>query len=271
MIRFANVSYKYGDTDKKALHDVSLDIEDGEFIGIIGANGSGKSTLVKTINGLVRPKEGHVTVDSMPVDDANIWEIRRRVGMIFQNPDNQIVGTTVREDVAFGVENLGLPRDKIADRVDSAMEMAGITHLKDHEPSQLSGGQKQMVAMAGALAMQPAYLILDEATSMLDNDSRIETLNLIKSFNKDQKITIICITHFLEDLIMADRVAVMQDGRLAMLGLADEILSDAPGLRSCGLEPMAITRFIDNLREDGFAIPDRTLSMDKVVEALAGA
>lgn len=267
MISIQNVTYNY-DKDITALANVDLNVADGEFIGIVGHNGSGKSTLARMMNGLLLPQSGKVAVDELVVGEDDIWEIRRRVAMIFQNPDNQIVGTTVREDVAFGAENLGVPGQELADRVDESLELAGISSLADAQPHLLSGGQKQLVAIAGALAMRPSYLILDEATSMLDFHGRAGISDVILNLKRSMGMAVIMITHFLEDLVHADRVAVMRKGKLAACSKPASLLGNIRNLTELGLEPLPISSFVQSLNERGFHISTDALTVQQVVNEI---
>ena len=215
LISLKNIFYRYSQNQENyVLNDVSLDIEKDEWITLIGANGSGKSTLVKTLNGLNVPEKGTVFIDGLELNEENIWDIRRKVGMVFQNPDNQFVGSTVQDDVAFGLENIGLPRDEMIIRIDDALKRVGMEDFKLMEPSRLSGGQKQRVAIAGVLALRPQIIVLDEATSMLDPKGRQEVLNTVKSIKEESKMTVISITHDINEANEADRIFVMNKGKI---------------------------------------------------------
>lgn len=223
MIKIENATYEYksliDESFEKAVENLNMEVVEGEFLVILGHNGSGKSTLAKLINGLILPTEGNITVMGMNTkEDKNIWEIREKAGMVFQNPDNQIVATIVEEDVAFGPENLGIPPKEIRRRVDEALEIVEMTEYKKHAPHLLSGGQKQRVAIAGILAMKPQCIIFDEPTSMLDPTGRIEVMNTIKKLNKEESKTIILITHYMDEAVQADRVIVMEKGKIVMEG-----------------------------------------------------
>jgi energy-coupling factor transport system ATP-binding protein len=268
LIELKNVSYSYQDT--KALSNLSFEIEKGEFVAIIGPNGSGKSTLAQHLNGLLLPTEGTVKIDGISTGDADssqIWEIRRRVGMVFQNPDNQLVATTVEEDVAFGPENLGLPSYEIQSRVRQALCQVGMEHLSRAEPHKLSGGQKQRVAIAGVLAMEPASIVLDEPTAMLDPQGRIEVWDTLTSLNR-KGITVILVTHFMEEAAMADRVLVLSGGELALEGTAQEIFSKAALLSKLGLELPQIAELREMLRLSGIPVPSHIFTPEAMVEWL---
>lgn len=241
MIEFRKVSFWYAEEDQifdnvqEVLKDVSLTIKNGEFVVLLGRNGSGKSTLARHCNALLVPKRGDVLVEGINTKDLElIWEVRQKVGLVFQNPDNQLIATTVEEDVAFGPENLGLPSHEIRRRVDEALEMVGMSDFKKREPHLLSGGQKQKVAIAGVLAMAPKYLVLDEATSMLDPEAREDLLNLLLKLK--HSFTIFHITHYVEEAVEADRVLVMDEGTIVTSGTPREIFSQIENLKKWGLE-----------------------------------
>jgi len=246
LIEFKKVDFWYGEENgpeaknEEVLREVDLEIPQGKFMVLLGRNGSGKSTLAKHTNGLLLPKSGEVIVDGMNTrDEGSIWEIRRRVGLVFQNPDNQIIATTVEEDVAFGPENLGLPREEIIARVEEALNLVGMAEYRDKEPHLLSGGQKQRVAIAGVLAMHPEYLILDEATSMLDPEGRGELMKVIT--NLREKIAIFHITHNVEEATEADEVLVMDEGRIVAQGKPREVFSQVEKIEKWGLELPQVT------------------------------
>lgn len=241
VIEIKDVSFSYKSNisgeNVKAIDGVSLDVKEGEFVCILGANGSGKSTLAKLINAQLTPQEGEIRVEGMStIDEDKIWEIRRECGMVFQNPDNQIVTTIVEEDVAFGPENLGLPSEEIRKRVDMALEIVGMTKFKDHSPTLLSGGQKQRVAIAGILALMPDIIIFDEPTAMLDPGGRKDVLDTILKLNREENKTILLITHFMEEAIYADRIFIFEDGKIAEVGTPKEIFKDPKKVRSYGLD-----------------------------------
>ena len=252
-----------------ALDGIDLDIYQGEFVAVIGANGSGKSTLARHCNALLLPQAGQVLVAGLDTRDAgNLWEIRRRAGMVFQNPDNQIVATSVEEDAAFGPENLGVPPAEIRARVDEALALVGLADLRAQEPHHLSGGQKQRLAIAGAMAMRPDGLILDEATSMLDPVGRREILGTIRRLNEEEGVTIILITHHMEEAAMARRVLVMAAGRIVQDGPPAAIFSDRDKLLQIGLDVPLVARVAAELRRRGLPVPARVVSKEELVQAL---
>ena len=219
VISIKNIHFHYHDDDKReALSDVSIDVYPGEWLAIIGHNGSGKSTLAKMMNGLLEPNEGSIYIDGQLLTEETVYEARRKVGMVFQNPDNQFVGTTVEDDIAFGLENIGMPREEMIQKINSSLEMVRMTPFKDKEPARLSGGQKQRVAIAGMIALAPKVVILDEATSMLDPQGRFEVISTIQKLHKEKGITVISITHDLEEAASADRVLLMEGGKVNRIG-----------------------------------------------------
>ncbi len=268
MIRLDNVTYRYGE-EGIALNSVSLNINKGEMLAIVGHNGSGKSTLAKHLNALLLPSEGSVTVEGMDTKDpANTLNIREKVGMVFQNPDNQLVTTIVEEDVAFGPENLGIPSAEIRERVNKALEAVGMTEYANTAPHMLSGGQKQRIAIAGMLAMEPEVLVLDEATAMLDPQGRQEVLEIVGRVNKERGMTVVMITQYMEEAVMADRVAVMKGGRLIMTGTPKEVFSRGEELRSHGLDLPAIARLRDELIAGGMDIPSDAITAQELADAI---
>ena len=233
-IRAKNLKFKYD--EKLVLNDINLEIGEGEFVAVIGTNGSGKSTLAKHFNALLIPTEGKIFVDELDAsDEKNLWDIRSKVGMVFQNPDNQIIAAIVEDDIAFGPENLGIPADEIKRRVDLSLNAVGMTDFKNFAPHKLSGGQKQRIAIAGALAMNTKCIVFDEPTAMLDPQGRTEVLETIKKINSEG-ITIIYITHFMEEAIIADRIILMNDGKILKIGTPREIFSDVEGIKKIGLD-----------------------------------
>lgn len=253
----------------RAIDHVDLDIEEGQFIAILGHNGSGKSTLAKHINGLLVPTEGTLWVDHMDTaSDADIWNIRQKAGMVFQNPDNQIIGTVVEEDVGFGPENLGVPTDEIWRRVDQSLEAVGMTAYRLKSPNKLSGGQKQRVAIAGVMAMRPQCIILDEPTAMLDPNGRKEVIATLHELNRQEKITVLLITHYMEEVIDADRVIVMDDGKLVMDGTPREIFSRVKELKEYRLDVPQVTELAYELKQAGLDLPDGILTMDELMDRL---
>ena len=266
-LTLSELSYYYEPGAPAALDKVSLQVPRGQFLAVLGHNGSGKSTLAKLLNGLFLPTQGSVTVSGMDTrDDARIWDIRRTAGMVFQNPDNQLVATQVYDDVAFGLENIGIPPEEMPARIDRALEMTGMSQFKQHAPHLLSGGQKQRVAIAGILAMQPEALILDEATAMLDPQGRREVLDTVLRLNREQGITVVWITHFMEEAARAQRVLVMDHGRIAMDGTPGEIFSQVGRLRELRLDVPPMTRLAHLLQERGIPISSGVLTVDDMVE-----
>lgn len=272
MIEVNHLSHLYVDengNDVRALNDVSLTIRRGEFVAIIGTNGSGKSTLAKHFNVLLQPTEGHVVVCGFDtLDDEHIWNIRQHVGMVFQNPDNQIVAAVVEEDVAFGPENLGVPSAEICKRVDDALAAVNMTEYAEHGPHLLSGGQKQRIAIAGVLAMKPDCIVLDEPTAMLDPKGRLEVLETIHRLNKEEGITIVIITHFMEEAVTADRVVVMKNGVKLQEGTPREIFTQVDTLKDLGLDVPVAAEVASKLIQKGVDIPNDIITNDELGDAL---
>lgn len=272
LISVQRVSYAYtaeGGKEFGALSDVSLDIKLGEFVAIIGHNGSGKSTLAKHLNALLLPSAGDVLVNGWNTKDhSRLWDIRQTVGMVFQNPDNQLVATTVEEDVAFGPENLGLPPNIIRERVDEALAAVGMTEFAKKEPHNLSGGQKQRVAIAGVIAMRPKCIVLDEPTAMLDPGGREEVMSTIRRLNKEEGISVVHITHFMDEAIEADRVIVMEAGKIVMSGTPKEVFQLVDQLRELHLDVPPVTILAEALRKDGVPLPAGITRIDEMVKAL---
>ena len=273
MIETKNLTFTYpaaeGETPKTALRDVTLSIDEGSFVVILGHNGSGKSTLAKTFNAVLLPSGGTVYVDEM--DTANeelLLEIRRRVGMVFQNPDNQIVANVVEEDVAFAPENLGVPSDEIRTRVDNALAAVGMEQFVQHAPHLLSGGQKQRIAIAGVLAMKPKCIVLDEATAMLDPIGRSELLSTIERLHEQDGITVVLITHHMNEAEHADRVVVMNDGRVAMDGTPREVFSRRTELEEIGLTVPDTALLLDELKRAGMDVPTDAITVDECADAI---
>lgn len=253
----------------RAVDDVTLDIKQGEFIAVLGHNGSGKSTLAKHINAILYPSEGTVWVDGMDTaDDDKLWDIRQEAGMVFQNPDNQIIGQMVEEDVGFGPENLGVPTKEIWERVDESLKAVGMYEFRKHSPNKLSGGQKQRVSIAGVIAMHPKCIILDEPTAMLDPSGRREVIRAVRALNDVERITIILITHYMEEIIYADRVFVMDKGKVAMEGTPREIFSQVEKLKSLRLDVPQVTLLAHELKKSGLDLPDGILTKEELVQAL---
>ena len=252
-----------------AVNDVNLDIEAGEFVAILGHNGSGKSTLAKHMNALLLPAEGTIWIDDMSTtEEKELWKIRQKAGMVFQNPDNQIIGTVVEEDVGFGPENMGVPTEKIWKRVDESLEKTGMTAYRYHSPNKLSGGQKQRVAIAGVMAMRPKCIILDEPTAMLDPNGRKEVLEAVRELNRTENVTVVLITHYMEEVIHADRVYVMDSGNVVMQGTPKEIFSQVEMLKHYRLDVPQVTLLAHELRESGVDIPEGILTTEELVGAL---
>lgn len=254
-----------------ALDQVDLDIQAGEFIAVLGHNGSGKSTLAKHINAILAPSEGTLWVDGKDVsEDANIWEVRQSAGMVFQNPDNQIVASVVEEDVGFGPENIGIATDEIWTRVVDSLKSVGMLKYQKHSPNKLSGGQKQRVAIAGVVAMQPKCIVLDEPTAMLDPVGRADVLRTVHELNRTKGVTILLITHYMEEVVEADRVFVMDKGKVVMQGTPRQIFSQVEELQSHRLDVPQITLLAHELRKEGMDIPKGILTRRELLEALTG-
>lgn len=253
----------------RAINEMDLDIKEGDFVAILGHNGSGKSTFAKQVNGILLPTEGTVWVSDMnTADDSHIWDIRKTAGMVFQNPDNQIIGNIVEEDVGFGPENLGVPTDEIWRRVDESLEAVGMTAYRLKSPNKLSGGQKQRVAIAGVMAMRPRCIILDEPTAMLDPNGRKEVIRTVRELNRQEGITVLLITHYMEEVIDADRVIVMDDGRLVMDGTPREIFSRVDELKSYRLDVPQVTELAWELKQEGVELPDGILTIEDLMDCL---
>lgn len=267
-VKLDHVSYKYEDENDFAVKDVSFTVKRGEWLALVGHNGSGKSTIAKLLNGLLFPTEGMVKIGHFKLGEKTIWEIRKQVGMVFQNPDNQFVGATVQDDVAFGLENHGVPHDLMVKRVENALEEVGMQRYTLHEPSRLSGGQKQRVAIAGVLALQPNVIILDEATSMLDPRGRAEVMETIRVMRERESITVISITHDLDEVVMADRVIVMNKGVRHLEGTPREVFAQADEMRRIGLGVPFITSLQEKLEQSGVALSDRSLMEGALMEQL---
>ncbi|MCQ2520269.1 MAG: energy-coupling factor transporter ATPase [Lachnospiraceae bacterium] len=252
-----------------AVDNVSLSVKPGEFIAILGHNGSGKSTLAKTINAILHPTEGTVWVDGMDtMDESNLWNIRNTAGMVFQNPDNQIIGQVVEEDVGFGPENMGVPSEEIWKRVEESLKMVGMYDYRKASPNRLSGGQKQRVSIAGVLAMRPKCIVLDEPTAMLDPIGRREVINAVHELNIKEGITVILITHYMDEIVNADRVFVMDSGHIEMEGTPREIFSRVDELKELRLSVPQVTEVAYELRKKGLSLPFGILTIDELVESL---
>lgn len=272
IIHAQNLCYSYIDGDGnevKALDNLNIEISPGEFVAVIGPNGSGKSTFTKQLNALITPTSGKLLVNDLDTAEAdNVWNIRQIVGMVFQNPDNQIVAAIVEEDVAFGPENLGVPPAEIADRVTRALQEVGMEEYRQHAPHLLSGGQKQRVAIAGVLAMQPKCLVLDEPTAMLDPQGRKEVLSTVTRLNKEKGITIIYITHFMEEAVAADRVIVMDKGKIGLQGTPSQVFTQVELVKSLGLEVPLAAEVAYRLKQQGIKLPEPILTNHELAVAL---
>ena len=254
---------------QRAVNDVNLDIEAGDFVAVLGHNGSGKSTLAKQINALLIPSEGTMWVDDMDTaKEPELWKIRQKAGMVFQNPDNQIIGTVVEEDVGFGPENMGVPTDEIWKRVDDSLKKTGMTAYRYQSPNKLSGGQKQRVAIAGVVAMRPSCIVLDEPTAMLDPNGRKEVLKAVSELNKKENVTVVLITHYMEEVIHANKVYVMDGGNVVMQGTPREIFSQVETLKKYRLDVPQVTLLAHELHKAGVDIPEGILTKEEWVGAL---
>lgn len=269
IIRFENVSFSYGKADALALQNINISIDRGEFVAVLGHNGSGKSTFGKLMNCVLVPTEGRVLTAGMDTaDEKNTYDIRKKAGMIFQDPDNQLVATVVEDDVAFAPENLGLPREEIRRRVDSALEAVGMYEYRMQTPSTLSGGQKQRVAIAGVLAMEPECIIMDEATSMLDPIGRREVTAIAHRLNKERGMTVIFITHHMSEAVTAERVIVLKSGGILLDGSPKEVFSQRGKLEESGLFPPQPAQLANMLRDDGYDIPEGILTAEECIGAV---
>lgn len=277
MIKTDKLVFEYAKRDEegniigksRAIDEVSLDIEPGQFIAILGHNGSGKSTLAKHMNALLVPSDGTMWVDGMDTkEDEHLWDVRQSAGMVFQNPDNQIIGTVVEEDVGFGPENLGVPTEEIWQRVEDSLKAVGMIEYRHHSPNKLSGGQKQRVAIAGVMAMRPKCIVLDEPTAMLDPNGRKEVLRSVMELRKREHITVILITHYMEEVVDADHVFVMDHGHVVMQGTPREIFSQVDTLKHYRLDVPQVTILADELRKRGLDIPVGVLKKEELVEIL---
>lgn len=278
LIKLENVTFKYPESELKennfAVNDVSLEIQKGEFVAILGHNGSGKSTTAKLINMILTAESGKIFVDGKDITDENMteddmFEVRKKIGMVFQNPDNQIVATVVEEDVAFGPENLGLDPREIRKRVDEALELVNMKEYARHAPHKLSGGQKQRIAIAGTIAMKPQCIIFDESTAMLDPMGRKDVMNTIKRLNKEEGIAIVLITHYMNEAVQADKVIVMKNGSVYLEGTPNQVFSQPEKLWSAGLEVPQSIELIDKLNKElGFNIPLQVYDLDACTEII---
>lgn len=277
IIKAENLAYEYIRRDEegnvegitRAVDDVSLNVEQGQFIAILGHNGSGKSTLAKHINAILYPTEGTLWVDGMDTqDDKKLWSIRQTAGMVFQNPDNQIIGQVVEEDVGFGPENMGIPTKEIWERVEESLRAVGMYEFRKYSPNKLSGGQKQRVSIAGVFAMHPKCIVLDEPTAMLDPGGRKEVIRAVRGLNQVEGVTVVLITHYMEEIIHADHVFVMDQGRIAMEGTPKEIFSRVEDLKALRLDVPQVTLLAYELQKRGLRLPNGILTTEELVEAL---
>lgn len=272
LIRIIDLEHEYNKGNSssiKTLNKVSLEIEKGEFVSIIGHNGSGKSTLAKHMNGLIVPQKGQVIIDDIKVaDDNNIWEIRRKVGMVFQNPDNQFVGGTIEEDIAFGLENIGFPSVEMEQRIQLSASKVGMGDFLKRPPHKLSGGQKQRSAIGAVLAMGPDYLVLDEPTSMLDPKGRKEVVGVLKEINKNENMTIVLITHFMDEVVYSDKVIVMDKGKIVLQGSPEEVFHNKKLLKEINLELPKAAQIQEILADKGVTFSEEVLTKEDLVEAI---
>ena len=268
LLEAENVSFSY-DKKNMAVKNVSLSVDEGEYVAIIGHNGSGKSTLARLFNALLIPDSGKITVDGFCSSDKNaLFEIRRRVGVVFQNPDNQLVASIVEDDVAFGPENLGVKREEIGERIEYALKAVGMEKFRKSSPTRLSGGQKQRIAIAGVLALKPGILVLDESTAMLDPQGRKEILEVVRKLNAEDRVTVIAITHYMEEVLHADKVFVVNDGGIAMQGTPAEIFRRAKEIKQMGLELPLAAYIAEKLRQRGVPVPEGIMTEEELAEAL---
>ncbi|OFI47232.1 energy-coupling factor transporter ATPase [Floricoccus penangensis] len=269
ILEIQNLTYKYEeDSDKLNLSGVSFDVNEGEWISIIGRNGSGKSTTARLIDGLMPALSGTIIVDGDILTEDNVWDIRRKIGMVFQNPDNQFVGATVEDDIAFGMENQQIERDEMIKRVDDVLELVNMSDFKDREPASLSGGQKQRVAIAGVIALRPKIIILDEATSMLDPNGRNKLMNVVREIKDEYGLTVLSITHDLDEAVNSDRIVVMKDGEVVRIATPDEIFESENDMVSIGLDVPFTSNLMIDLRAKGFDIPEKYMDEEGLADYL---
>lgn len=278
MIRAEHIRFDYirrDDNDnivavESAINDISFEVKEGDFVAILGANGSGKSTLARHMNALLTPESGTVWVDGIDTTESDrVWEVRQRVGMVFQNPDNQLVHNVVEDDVGFGPENLGVPTKEIWERVGNALSKVGMLGARKESPNNLSGGQKQRVAVAGILAMKPKCIVLDEATAMLDPAGRQEVLQAVRELNRTENITVLWITHYMEEVTQADKVIVMNEGEIVLEGIPKVVFAQVELLRKYRLEVPQVTLLAHRLREQGMPLPEGVMSVEELVDAVS--
>ena len=278
IIKTQNLIFEYVTTNEegdltavnRALDDLSIDVQKGEFVAILGHNGSGKSTLAKQLNAILLPTKGSVVIKGMDTkNEDNLWNIRQTAGMVFQNPDNQIIGTVVEEDVGFGPENLGVPTDEIWDRVEKSLRAVNMTDYRTSSPNKLSGGQKQRIAIAGIMAMEPECIILDEPTAILDPNGRKEVIQTVHEINKSAGVTVLLITHYMNEVIDADKVIVMDQGRIVMQGTPREIFSKVAELKEYRLDVPQVTELAYELKKEGLDLPDGVLTIEEFADAMS--
>ena len=271
-VEFEKVNFAYAGEEnqppRQVLKDFSIEIEQGSFVALLGRNGSGKSTFSRLVDGLLTPTDGKITVCGIELNDKNLFEIRKKVGMVFQNPDNQQVASIVEDDVAFGPENIGIEREEIIRRIDYALKATGTEEFKNSQIARLSGGQKQRVAVAGALALMPEILILDESTSMLDPKGRDEIMQVVRTLNKERGITVIAVTHYMDEAVSADKIYILEGGKIALSGTPDEVFKREDVLRSAGLSLPRPAIIAKKLRENGVPLPDGILTKEELGKAL---
>ena len=268
IIEVKDLKYKYDEADDHyTLNGVSFHVKQGEWLSIIGHNGSGKSTTVRLIDGLLEAKSGEIIIDGDKLTVDNVWEKRRQIGMVFQNPDNQFVGATVEDDVAFGLENQGIPLEEMRERVKQALDLVGMSEFKSREPARLSGGQKQRVAIAGVVALRPNIIILDEATSMLDPEGRLDLIRTVKDIKDRYNMTVLSITHDLDEVALSDRVIVMKEGQVESISRPEELFL-RPDLLDLDLDQPFTANLAEQLRQVGFDLPDRYFTEEELEEAL---
>ena len=271
-IKLENVSFSYPmseEEEHKAVNGVSLDIEEGSFVALVGHNGSGKSTLAKLLNGLLVPTSGRVSVyGADTADDKKIYEVRSSVGMVFQNPDNQMIATNVEDDIAFGPENLGVPREEIISRVDWALEKVGMSEFRNATPFKMSGGQKQRLAIAGVLAIKPRVMVLDESTAMLDPKGRDEVMSVIKQLNREEKMTVVHITHYMDEALEADRLIVMNEGKIVLDGKPSDVFAEHELLTKIKLGVPCVTQLAVTLAKAGIKVDPRTIDEEVLIDSL---
>ncbi|WP_192808115.1 energy-coupling factor transporter ATPase [Alkalibacillus haloalkaliphilus] len=268
LIQFDQVSFQYKSNSPYVLNGINLSVGKGEWVSILGQNGSGKSTAAKLLNGLLRPIEGRVIIGNIEITDETVYQVRRHVGMVFQNPENQFVGTTVLDDVAFGLENIGVPREEMINRIDESLKQVGMLEYKNHEPTRLSGGQKQRVAIASVLAMRPKIIVFDEATSMLDPVGKKEIIETMQYLHKQYNLTIITITHDLNEAAYSDRIITLHNGRVWFQGTPRNLFQYGEKLEEIGLEPTFVTKVYQSLKRESFHIKEEPIHFKELVDEL---